>query len=107
MQVKRYPKYQNMYACTLQFHYENAINGIQSYDKNNDQARTRTFGKGDANLRNFTRGGGCESLENSDFEAKIRDVNSVSGEKLHDLKVICPASGVRTHPLSHLCTGLN
>ena len=38
------------------------------------------------------RGGG-ESEENSDFEAKIRGVNSVSCEKLHDFEIICPAGG--------------
>ena len=38
--------------------------------------------------------GGCKSYENSDLEAKIRGV--VSGEKLHDFEIICPASGVRT-----------
>ena len=27
-------------------------------------------------------------------------VNSVSGEKLHDFEIICPARGVQTHPLS-------
>ena len=27
----------------------------------------------------------------ADFEAKIRDVNSVSGENLHDFEIICPA----------------
>ena len=31
-------------------------------------------------------------------EAKIRDLNSVSGEKLHDFEIICPASGLQTHP---------
>ena len=25
------------------------------------------------------------------------DVNSVSGEKLHDFEIICPARGVRSH----------
>ena len=34
----------------------------------------------------------------SDFEAKIRSVNSVSGEKLHDFEIICPARGVHLHP---------
>ena len=54
-----------------------------------------------ANLRVFTRGGECKSLENSDFEAKIRVVNSVSGEKLHDFEIICPASWMRSHPLAY------
>ena len=42
--------------------------------------------------------GGCESKENSDFEAKIRGLNSVSGEKLHDFEIICPVRAVQTHP---------
>ena len=48
-------------------------------------ARTQTFEKegGGANLRVFNKGG-CESQENSDFEAKIRGVTSVSGEKLNN-----------------------
>ena len=33
--------------------------------------------------------GGYESYKNSDFEAKINVVNSVSGEKLHDLEIVC------------------
>ena len=61
------------------------------------QAHTQTFKKG------------CEfqlcrkSYENSHFEAKIRGVNSVSGEKQHDFEIICPAIGVRLHPLHPLC----
>ena len=35
-------------------------------------------------------------------EAKIRGVNSVSGEKLHDFTIICPARGVRSHPSAPL-----
>ena len=50
---------------------------------------------------------GWESKENSDFEAKIRDVNSVSGEKLHDFEIICPARGVRSQPPHPLRTGLH
>ena len=42
---------------------------------------------------------GCESKENSDFEAKIRGVNSVSDEKLHDFEIIFPARAVRSQPL--------
>ena len=38
-------------------------------------------------LKEFYKAG-CESLENFDFEAKIRGVNSVSGEKLHDFKIL-------------------
>ena len=36
---------------------------------------------------------GYRSKENSDFEAKIRGVNSVPGDKLHDFEIICPARG--------------
>ena len=53
------------------------------------QAGTQTFEKsgvgrreGARNIRVFTKG--CESQEDSDFDAKIRGVNSVSGEKLHE-----------------------
>ena len=53
----------------------------------------RRLSKGGANLRVFTRGG-----ENSDFEAEIRGVNSVSGEKLHDFEIICSARGVPPPP---------
>ena len=42
----------------------------------------------------------------ADFEAKIRDVNSVSGENLHDFEIISPARGVPTHPRMPLRTGL-
>ena len=73
------------------------------------QARTQTFekggrgvrrGEGVANLRAFTKGDANlpETSENSDFEAKIRGVNSVSGEKLHDFKIICPARGAFASP---------
>ena len=55
------------------------------------QACTQTFEKWGANLMVFTNGG--ESEENSDFEAKIRGVNSVSCEKLHDFEIIFPAGG--------------
>ena len=45
-------------------------------------------------------GGGLrKAKENSNFEAKISYVNTVSGEKLHDFKIIIPARGVRSHPL--------
>ena len=36
--------------------------------------------------------------------AKIRGVNSVSGEKLHDFEIICSASGVQSHPSPHTPT---
>ena len=43
----------------------------------------------------------------ADFEAKIRGVNSVSGENLHDFEIISTARGVRTHhPPPPLRTGL-
>ena len=58
----------------------------------------QTCDKGAANLRNLQRGGGCDFSEHSDFEAKIRAVNAVSGEKMHDLETIFPASGVRYTP---------
>ena len=36
-------------------------------------------------------GGGVLSFENSNFESKIRSVNSVSdGKKMHDFDIICP-----------------
>ena len=47
-------------------------------------------GGGGANLRVLQRG--------ADFEAKIRGVNSVSGENLHDFEIISRTRGVRTHP---------
>ena len=46
------------------------------------------WGGGGANLRVLQRG--------ADFEAKIRGVNSVSGENLHDFEIISRARGVRT-----------
>ena len=49
----------------------------------------------------MVRGGGggrCESKGNSDFEAKIRGANSVSGERQHDFEIICPARGMHLHP---------
>ena len=53
-------------------------------------------------IKGFCKGG-CESLENSDFEAKVRGVNSVSDEKLHDFEIICLARGCMfpPHPLPH------
>ena len=55
------------------------------------------FEKGCANFKGFTKGGAV-------FKAKIRGVNSVSGENLHDFEIICPASGV--HPGTPLRMGL-
>ena len=43
-------------------------------------------------------GGGQIYKGDADFEAKIRGVNSVSGENLHDFEIISTARGVRTHP---------
>ena len=60
----------------------------------------QTFEKGDANFRYFSQfGEGCES-ENLYFESKMRGVNCklVSGLKLHDFEIICPARGMRLHP---------
>ena len=53
----------------------------------------QTFEKGvgaraGCEFKGFTKGG-------SDFEAKIRGVNSVSGENLHDFEIISPAGGKR------------
>ena len=53
----------------------------------------QTSEKGDMNLRrHFIKG--VRILINSDFEAKIMGVNSVSGDKLHDFEIICPAMSV-------------
>ena len=67
------------------------------------QAYMQTCEKGGANLRNFIKKGANLKF---DFEAKIRGVNSVSGEKLHDFEIICPASAnaLPAHPLH---TGLH
>ena len=78
------------------------------------QARTQTFekgwrwGGGSVRIKGFLQRR-CESLEYFNFEANIRGVNSVSGEKLHDFEIICPAMGVRIPPyppppLSHTHT---
>ena len=57
------------------------------------------FEKGGVNFRGFFLQRGWESKEIR-LGAKIRGANSVSGEKLHDFKIICPArGGVRSHPL--------
>ena len=40
----------------------------------------------------------CAVLETSDFEAKIRGINSISGLKLHDFEIICPPRWVRPYP---------
>ena len=63
----------------------------------------KTFEKRGANFRNFTKRA-ANLKKNSNFEAKIRVVNTVSGEKLHDFEIICPARGLRSyphHPLSY------
>ena len=48
---------------------------------------------GGVNLRVFTKVG-ANLKKNSDFEAKIRGVHSVSGNKLHDFEIICPANSM-------------
>ena len=55
------------------------------------------FWKGGCEFKGFYKGK-CESWENSDFETKIRGVNSVSGETMHDFEIICPARGMHLHP---------
>ena len=62
----------------------------------------RLLKKRGADLRAFTKGGG-ESSENFDFEAKIRGLNSVSGEKLHDFEITCPAREMSLHPQHPRC----
>ena len=52
------------------------------------------------NLRVFTNGG------ISDFEAKNRGVNSVSGDRLHDFEIICPAKGCICSPRTFPAYGL-
>ena len=47
----------------------------------------QTFEKGGMNFRCFTPG--AQSSENHDFAAKIKGLNSVSGEKLHDFEITC------------------
>ena len=44
--------------------------------------------------------------ENLDVETTIRDVNSISGETLHDFDIICPARGCVRIPAPLLRTGL-
>ena len=52
-----------------------------------------------ANLRVFTKCGA-----NLKKILGIRGVNSVSGKKLHDFEIICPAGRVRSQPPSpHPC----
>ena len=52
-------------------------------------------GGGAANLRVFTKWG-ANLKKILILRAKIKGVNSVSGEKLHDFEIICPATGVRS-----------
>ena len=53
----------------------------------NTWGSTQTFENRGAKLRMWF-------WENSDFEAKFRGVNSVSGKKLHDFETICSARGL-------------
>ena len=46
---------------------------------------------GGCEFKGFTKGG-------AEFEAKIRGVNSVSGENLHDFEIISIARGVPPTP---------
>ena len=48
------------------------------------------FRKGGCELKGFYKG--RATLQ------KVRGANSVSGEKLHDFEMICPATGVRSPP---------
>ena len=57
---------------------------MQTFEKK--VANLTFFSKGDVNLKKILI-----------LEAKIRDVNSVSGEKLHDFEIICLVSGVGSH----------
>ena len=52
------------------------------------------FWKGGCEFKGFTKGG-------ADFEVKIRDVNSVSGENLHDFEIICLARRCERIPAPH------
>ena len=67
------------------------------------QARTQNFEKGGANFRNFTKGGGVNLKKIPVSRLKIRGVNTVSGEKLHDFEIICPARVVQSYPPHSLC----
>ena len=53
------------------------------------QARMQTYENGGANLRVFTKGGA--NLKKNLILRPIWGVNSVSGEKLHEFEIICPA----------------
>ena len=58
----------------------------------------QTFEKRGVNLRVFTkRGANLKKI--LIFRLKLGVVNSVSGEKLHDFQIICPARGVQSTPL--------
>ena len=54
----------------------------------------QSFEKEAANFRHYKEG-----MPN----ANIRCVNSVSGEKLYDFEIICPASSMRLHYRHPLC----
>ena len=64
---------------------DNIING------GHFRACTQTFEKGDANFRYLSQ---RVLILKPDFKAKIRGIKLVSGEKLHSVKVICPARGL-------------
>ena len=70
-----------------------------------NQTRTQTFKKGDGNLTFFTKGG-VNLKKILILRPKVGGVNSVSGEKLHDFEIICPAKGVRLQPPQPPCLGL-
>ena len=56
-------------------------------------------GGGGTNLRVFTKGGASlNKILILKPKLGVRCVNSVSGEKMHDFEIICPARGVRTRP---------
>ena len=70
-----------------------------------------TFKKGSANFRYFAKGV-VNLEENLDSGAKVRIVNSFSGEKLHKCEIIYPKrgggeKGCICSPAPSLCTGLN
>ena len=41
---------------------------------------------------------GCESKKVLIWGAEVSGVNLVSSEKLHEFEIICPKSGVHSHP---------
>ena len=69
------------------------------------QAHMQNFEKRGANFRNFTKWGA--DLKKIPFlRPKIRSENTVSGEKLHDFEIICPARGGNHTPAPPLHMGL-